>query len=144
VIAKRLLFIPVVLSLAAVGGCTVDKQNAPDLTGPSAMGLAFEITASPDVLFRDGSSQSTIEVTVRDSNGNLVANQSMFIAGQLNLGTLSAATGKTNSSGKVAFLYTSPAPGADTTTTLTVTPVGTNTQNTVGRTVAIRLVRPPA
>lgn len=140
-VAKRILL---VACLAAFGGCTVDKQSAPDLAGPSTLGLAIEIKATPDVVLRDGISTSTIEVTMRDAEGRLVADRTVYFAPQLNLGTLSAQAVKTNSSGKAAVVYTAPPVGNDTTTTITVTPVGDNNQNTVGRTVAIRLVRPPA
>ena len=130
------------MSLATFGGCTLDSQKAPDLAGPSSLALSFDLTASPDVLMRDGVSTSTIEVTARDANGAPVNGVTMYIAGQLNLGTLSASTGTTNSAGKVSFIFTSPGFGNDTTTTLTITPVGSNHQNGLGRTVAIRLLRP--
>jgi hypothetical protein len=141
VVAKRILL---VACLAAFGGCTVDKQTAPDIAGPSGLALSIDIKATPDVVFRDGISTSTIEVTMRDAEGRLLADRTVHFAGQLNLGSLSAASVKTNSSGKASVTYTAPPAGSDTTTTITVTPVGDNSQNTIGRTVAIRLVRPPA
>ena len=137
-VAKRLLL---VACLAAFGGCTVDNQPAPDLAGPSGLGLSMDVTATPDVIVRDGASTSTIEVTMRDAQGRLLANRTVYFAPQLNLGTLSAQSAVTNSSGKATVTFTAPAPGSDATTTITVTPQGTNNQNTVGRTVAIRLVR---
>ena len=140
-VAKRILL---VACLAAFGGCTVDKQTAPDLAGPSALALSMDVKASPDVVYRDGLSTSTIEVTMRDAEGRLLADRTVHFAGQLNLGTLSAAAVKTNSSGKASVTYTAPPAGADTTTTITVMPAGDNSQNTVARTVSIRLVRPPA
>jgi len=141
VVAKRILLIA---CLAAFGGCSVDKQSAPDIAGPSGLGLSIDITATPDVVVRDGVSTATIAVTMRDADGRLLADRTVFFAPQLNLGTLSAQSVKTNSSGVASVLYTAPPAGNDTTTTITVTPVGDNSQNTWGRTVAIRLVRPPA
>jgi hypothetical protein len=141
VVAKRILL---VACLAAFGGCTLDKQTAPDIAGPSSLGLAIDIKATPDVVVRDGVSTSTIEVKVRDAEGRPVADRTVYFGTQINLGSVSAQSAKTNSSGIASVIYTAPPAGNDTTTTITVTPVGDNSQNTVGRTVAIRLVRPPA
>jgi hypothetical protein len=141
VVAKRILL---VACLAAFGGCTVDKQTAPDLAGPSGLGLSIDVTASPDVVYRDGVSTSTIEVTMRDADGRLLVNRTVYFGTQLNLGTVSQPSATTNSAGKASVTYTAPPAGNDATTTITVTPEGTNNQNTVGRTVAIRLVKPPA
>ena len=138
-IAKRLLL---VACLAAFGGCSVDGQPAPQLTGPSGLGLQIDVTASPDVVVRDGVSTSTIEVTMRDAEGRLLANRTVFFGTQLNLGSVSAQSAVTNSAGKASVIYTAPPAGNDITTTITVTPVGDNSQNTWGRTVAIRLVKP--
>ena len=140
-VAKRILLIA---CLAAFGGCTVDKQTTPDLAGPSVLGLSMDVTATPDVVLRDGISTSTIDVTMRDAEGRMLADRTVFFGTQLNLGTVSAQSVKTNSAGKATVIYTAPPVGNDTTTTITVTPVGDNSQNTFARTVAIRLVRPPA
>jgi Bacterial Ig-like domain (group 1) len=141
VVAKRILL---VACLAAFGGCTVDKQTAPDISGPSGLGLSIDVKATPDVVVRDGISTSTIEVLMRDAEGRPVADRTVFFGTQINLGSVSSQSAKTNSSGKATVTYTAPPVGNDTTTTITVTPVGDNSQNTWGRTVAIRLVRPPA
>jgi len=141
VVAKRILL---VACLAAFGGCTVDKQTAPDYTGPSGLALSMDVTASPDVVFRDGVSTSTIEVTMRDADGRLLVDRTVYFGTQLNMGTVSHPSARTNSAGKASVIYTAPPAGNDATTTITVTPESNNNQNTVGRTVAIRLVRPPA
>jgi hypothetical protein len=141
VVVKRILLIA---CLAAFGGCTVDRQSAPDIAGPSELGLSIDVRATPDVVVRDGVSTATIEVTIRDAAGRLLADRTVFFAPQLNLGTVSAQSVKTNSAGKATVTYTAPPAGSDTTTTITVTPVGDNNQSTLARTVAIRLVRPPA
>ena len=137
-IAKRLLL---VLSLAAFGACA-DKQDAPDLSGPSSFARTMTITATPDVLLRDGQSKSRIEVTVVDVNGAPVRDLTVWFAGQANLGTLSAQSRVTDAAGKAFVDYTAPDSGNDVTTTLTVTPANNNHQNSGARTVAIRLVRP--
>lgn len=140
-VAKRILL---VACLAAFGGCTVDKQTAPDYAGPSGLALSMDVTASPDVVYRDGVSTSTIEVTLRDADGRLLVDRAVYFGTQVNLGSVSQPSARTNSAGKASVIYTAPPAGNDITTTITVTPEGTNNQNTVGRTVAIRLVKPPA
>ena len=137
-IAKRLLL---VLSLAAFGACA-DKQDAPDLSGPSSFGRTITVTATPDVLLRDGQSKSRIEVTVVDANGAPVRDLTLWFAGQLNMGTLSAQSRVTDAAGKASVDFTAPDFGNDTTTTLTVTATNNNHQNSEARTVAIRLIRP--
>lgn len=138
-VAKRIVL---VLALAAFGGCTTDKQQAPGLTGPSTFGVELSTTASPDVLVRDGVSTSTIEVTAQTSAGAAIPNLTLFFAGQNGLGTLSAQSATTNAQGKASVVFTAPDFGDSITTTLTITPTGTNHQNTLARTVSIRLVKP--
>jgi len=141
VVAKRILL---VACLAAFGGCSLDKQSDPGLAGPSGLALSVDIKATPDVILRDGLSTSTIEVKVRDAAGRPVTDRTVYFGTQINLGSVSSQSAKTNSAGIATVIYTAPPVGNDTTTTITVTPVGDNSQNTVGRTVAIRLIRPPA
>ena len=132
-------FLAVALTVVAMTACTVDKQNAPGLTGPSGLGLSLDVTASPDVLIRDGVSTSVIEVTARDGNGQLLSNLSLQVVASTNLGVLSAGSIKTNASGKATTVYTAPGNGGLTTATITVTPTGSNYQNAVPRTITIRL-----
>lgn len=142
---KRLLL--VVTCLVAFGACSLDKQTAPDLTGPSGLGLSIVLRATPDVLFRDGVSQSTIEVTATDENGQPVNNLGLFFAATPNLGTLSVASSATNAQGRATVTFTAPGDGADAMATVTVTPVGganNKFQNSLPRTVTVRLVRLPA
>ena len=137
-IAKRLLL---VLSLAAFGACA-DKQDAPDLSGPSSFGRTVTVTATPDVLLRNGQSQSRIDVTVIDANGAPARDLTVFFGTQVTLGTVSAQSATTDATGKASVTFTAPDFGPDITTTLTVTPANNNHQNSEARTVAIRLVRP--
>ena len=104
--AKRILI--AAATVLAVSACTLDKQNAPDMTGPSGLGLALDVTASPDVLTRDGVAQSTISITATDGLGNRVPNLTLQVIASPNLGTIQTGTLKTNSSG-VASLKTTPA-----------------------------------
>jgi hypothetical protein len=140
VFAKRILI--AAATVLAVSACTLDKQNAPDMTGPSGLGLSLDITASPDALMRDGVAQSTISITATDAQGRRVPGLGLQVVASPNLGTLDAGSLKTNSSGVASTLYTAPGWGGTTTATITVTAVGSNYQNTTPRTITIRLFQP--
>jgi hypothetical protein len=140
VFAKRILI--AAATVLAVSACTLDKQNAPDMTGPSGLGLSLDITASPDVLMRDGVAQSTISITATDGQGQRVPNLALQVVASPNLGTLQAGSLKTNTSGVASTIYTAPGFGGTTTATIMVTPVGSNYQNTVPRSIFIRLFQP--
>jgi hypothetical protein len=58
------------MGLLLVGsGCGLEKQQEPDLSGPSDTGVSAELTAAPDVLNADGVSQSVIRLVLRDAKG---------------------------------------------------------------------------
>ena len=64
-----------VLLTAALGaGCTMTNIEPPPLAGPSEMSLSLAITANPDVLSLDGSSQTLVTIEARDANGQLAPN----------------------------------------------------------------------
>jgi PKD repeat protein len=146
---KRLM---VFLGLAAISACSLDKQAAPALTGPSELGLTVVVSASPDQLPEDGLSTSTITVMAKDANSAPVSGLSL--EGQLLVagaptdvkGTLSSPLISTDSAGKATVTFTAPIQAAtDTgTTNLTVrfTPVGTNFANDAGHDVTIALSLP--
>ena len=138
--AKRILI--AVATALAVSACTVDNTVVPDIAGPSGLGLALDITASPDVLIRDGVAQSTISITATDGQGRRIPDLALQVVASPNLGTLQANSLRTNSSGVASTLYTAPGFGGTTTATITVTPTGTNYQNTTPRTITIRLFQP--
>src|SRR5215204_4779785 len=56
--ASLLGWLPVAAAVA-LSGCTVKKTEAPEVTGPSELGLSLELRVSPDLLVADGASQST-------------------------------------------------------------------------------------
>jgi len=58
-----------ILPLVAAAACTTSKTEAPAIAGPSELGMSLAIAANPDVLTKDGSSQSTIVINVRNSEG---------------------------------------------------------------------------
>src|SRR5437763_13930120 len=114
-------------ALAALTGaimlaaCTVHKQETPALTGPSELSTAVVVTVSPDVLTQDGSSQSLIQITARDANGQPLRNAAMRVeiradGAVTDFGRLSAKNVVTDASGRAAVTYTAPAavPGVTT------------------------------
>ena len=138
--AKRILI--AAATVLAVSACTTDKQNVPDLTGPSGLGLSLDITASPDALTRDGVGQSTIAITATDAQGRRIPDLNLQVVASLNLGTIQNPTVRTNSSGVASTVYTAPGFGGTITAIITVTPFGSNYQNTTPRTITIRLFQP--
>ena len=90
---------------AIAAGCTMKKQEAPPLTGPSELGTSISVTVTPDILAQDGSSQSLVTITARDSNGlplkNLSFRTEIQVAGvPLDFGSLSARNLVTDSNGR--------------------------------------------
>ncbi len=141
--------------------CTMKKSDAPPLTGPSELSLSLSLMANPDVIAQDNSSQSQIVIQARDQSGQpvknlplrfdvsvtsrLAADVTFFIVSQ---GRLSAQTAVTGSDGRAFVSYTAPPQWGSTVdlgllATVMVTPMGTDANNGVPRSVAIRLV-PPA
>jgi PKD repeat protein len=143
----------VAIAVAAGAGCTVKKQEAPDIAGPSELGTALALYASPDTLRQDGSSQSTITVQALNSQGAAVK-QPMDIrldvavdGTVVDFGQLSSKNLRTGSDGKATATYTAPRAPADSVDTQTVvqilaTPVGTDYASALARSVSIRLVPP--
>lgn len=152
-VTRRLI---VLAAVFAIAGCTLDKQQAPPLAGPSTFALSLQISASPDILSQDGHSQSAIDIVARDANSQPVRGLTLkvdtAVGGSIvDFGSLSARTVSTNGDGRANLVYQAPAPPPltapdSTVVTLLVTPVGTNFDNTTsfGHTVSINLVRPGA
>jgi hypothetical protein len=153
--------------MVAVAGCTLDDQKAPPLAGPSGLGLALTVSASPDILPQDGSSQSVIQVTATDDANQPVVGLSLKTevrfelqvltaqgcpGGTIDLGVipgsptltqclgLSGTTITTGGDGKASAVYSSPGfLGADVIATVAVTPVGSDFGSSQPRTVQIKL-----
>jgi PKD repeat protein len=132
-----------------VGGCTLKKQDAPSLTGPSELGTSVRLAASPDVLNQDGASQSTVTIQTLDNNGQPLRNVSLraeiLVNGTLvDFGSLSARNVTTDANGHAVVVYTAPASGSNvdtlTVVQILVTPAGTDFGNATARSVNIRLV----
>lgn len=135
-----------------VAGCSLGTPSTPSLTGPSVLGTSLVVTASPDLMARDGATQSVITVTVRDANAqpvrNLALRMDVRIGGALgDLGTLSSRNISTGSDGRASVIYTAPPPAAfgatnEATIQVMATPVGTDAANTNSSGVSIRLTSP--
>ena len=124
-----------------VTGCSLENGEAPAVIGPSEFGLSVTLTASPDQLPRDGTSQSIVTVTVRDEASRPVAGRRLIASATA--GSLSESDVVTGSEGRATFSFTAPAPGTiGDAALLSVVPVGDNGGNSVPRTLAINFIGP--
>ncbi len=115
---------------ATVGGVN-GKKTVNFVAGP-VTGVA--VTASPANLTADGTSTSTIQATVIDTNGNTVSGETIRFTAVS--GTLSALTAITNTNGVATVTYTAPnAVPVGNTDTITAR----SSNNTIG-TAAITLI----
>ena len=130
----------VVLAASALAGCSLDKQEMPALSGPSEFALSFSMTATPDSIPRDGSSQSVVTITTRDVAGRPVVGQQITLSLGSNAPTgvtLSQSQVVTGSTGQATFIVTAPASGSTGNILITATPVGTNGGNDTPHTLQI-------
>src|SRR5689334_23030100 len=74
----------IVAAAALLGACSLDKQQMPPLSGPSELALSLSMTATPDQLPRDGSSQSVVTITARGPQGQPLANQHVTVSLDVN------------------------------------------------------------
>src|SRR5215831_13982565 len=149
---RRLLMIAAVIGL---GGCTLDKQSAPPLAGPSELALSISLSVTPDIITQDGHSQSAIDILARDANSQPVRGLSLRLdlvdsnGAVIDFGTLSTRTVSTNGDGRAVATYTAPPPftatGPDSVVIgLSATPVNSNYANAHKTLIALKLVRPGA
>jgi PKD repeat protein len=149
VVTRRLIALLAVLTGA---GCSLDKQAAPPLTGPSELGLSLGVTATPDVITQDGQSTATITIKALNEIGLPKAGvgfrAATYVGGTaVDFGVLSAKVGQTGSNGEATLTYRSPAAPppsvtADTLVVVAVTPIGDDYSTALARQVQIRLARP--
>jgi PKD repeat protein len=129
-----------VLASIVSGACSLDKQDMPALSGPSELGLSLTMTASPDQLPRDGSSQSVVTLTARDAQGRPLAGQRVTLGASG--GTLSQDTVVTGSDGHTTFAVTAPQQNvvvSGNQIVVSALPVGQNSDNAVPRRISILL-----
>jgi len=146
----------VAIAVTAGAGCTVDKQDAPEMSGPSELGLSVALYANPETLRQDGASQAQITIQARDGSGQPMRDVPIRLDIAVNgtvadFGELSAKNLVTGGDGRASATYTAPLPPADPVDTQTVvqilaTPggkfVNSDAANAVARSVSIRLVPP--
>jgi chitodextrinase len=136
--------------------CTMEKQEAPSLSGPSEFGKSINVTVTPDIITQDGASQSVVTVTARGPNGEPLANVSLRAEIRVggvaaDFGRLSAQSLVTDSNGRATVVYTAPASPAgqmvfeeaSRTVAISVTPVGTDFLNSTAQIATLRLLPPP-
>jgi hypothetical protein len=132
--------------------CGLEPTSPPPVTGPSELGLALRVTASPDILPRDGVSTARVLVEARDARSAPVTRLSLwaetvFRGAIADVGRLSSKTAATDASGRAYLTYTAP-PGADAgnsdegndVVTIRITPIGDDYAGAAARVVHIRLV----
>ncbi len=136
--------------IAATGtSCRLGTPEEPALTGPSTTGLSLALSASPDLLQRDGRAVSIVTISSYGPTGQLMPNVGVHLDIRVDgftggLGTLSQRDVNTGTSGKATVTYTSPLPAplgqADSATVqLVVTPVGSDHANANSSALEIRL-----
>lgn len=130
------------LAVLAVSACSVSKQEAPSLAGPSGFALSLTVSAAPQVLPRDGSSMATIHMVVREANGDPKSKQRLRVlatAGSLNVSEV-----ETDANGNASVLFVAPSMNEPVSfVTVDVIPlVAGDIANTNPRSVRIGLLGP--
>ena len=125
-----------------LGGCTLQNQSAPPLAGPSGFGLSITVAASPDIVPKDGSSQSIIRLHLQDGVTNEPIAQKRVVV-TATAGTLSVGEVVTDAGGNASLTFTAPSLNTPVSTaSVTAVPVGGNIDNARGQLVTIALLGP--
>lgn len=132
------MFKAALAAVALTAGCTIQETPNPPITGPSEFGLSLSLAAVPDLLTRDGASQSVIVVNAVDATGaparSVQLRLDMVVGGvEQDFGSLSTKTLFTNAEGRATATYTAPpslASAVSNFVTIKVSPVGSNQQST--------------
>ena len=122
-------------SLAA---CTVDRQEAPALAGPSTFGQSVTLSASPDRIAHNGTAQSVITLTMRDDAGQPLTGKRVSVS--TSAGFSSHVDVVTGADGRATFIITAPplaTPAEDI--RVSATPFGTDAFNANTFSLAIAL-----
>ena len=129
------------IAAVAISACGLDKQTQPSLIGPADGGQSIQMTAVPDQLPRDGSSQAVVTVIARDPSNRPIVGQRLILSLGSNApsgAVLSATEVTTNSQGTATFSVGAPTSGSMGNSILVIaTPVGTNADNTNTRVMSI-------
>lgn len=138
----RVQWIAVVVGALLTSACGLENQAQPSLIGPADLGLSITMTASPDQLPRDGSSQSVITLSARNPQNQPIVGErlSLSLSGAPSGAAISQSEVTTNSQGTATFTVTAPSQGSTGNSIVVVaTPVGTNADNAVARVLSIRV-----
>jgi chitodextrinase len=140
----------VALAAVVLGSCTVKKTEAPELAGPSELGLSLRTTVTPDILDQDGLSQAVLEMVTRGPDGRPLASVPLRVEIRVDgfivdFGRLSSRTPVTGSDGVARITYTAPPAPPEpvddyTLVTLVVNPVSGDYRGDIERYVELRLV----
>src|SRR5438552_379830 len=136
----RAQWIAVAVAALLTSACSLDKQQMPALSGPSGLALSIAMSATPDSLPRDGSSQSVVTLTAIDFSGGPVAGLHLSLSFATNppagavLSTNEVVTGST---GKATFTVTAPISGSLGDIAINAVPVGNDANNARVRTITI-------
>ena len=136
----RVQWIAVVVGALLTSACGLENQAQPSLIGPADLGLSITMTASPDQLPRDGSSQSVITLSARNPQNQPIAGErlSLSLSGAPTGAAISQSEVTTNSQGTATFTVTAPSQGSTGNSIVVVaTPVGTNADNARARVLSI-------
>jgi len=141
-IVRRGAWAVVGVAAIATSACSLDKQTQPSLIGPSGLGKQVLVTASPDQLPRDSTSQSVITVEVRDASGKGVPGTIVRVGATSGaLVTQNQVT--TGGDGKATFGVVAPSQTTiipNNTIVVTATPVGGDFDSSVTGSTKIALL----
>jgi hypothetical protein len=132
-----------------LGGCSIDKQSAPALAGPSGFGLSFTMAASPTSLPRDGHTETTITIVARDASGAPKPNVPLLVEVSPSVPVV-ALDRETRTDGSARFVVTAPTTDVvapiDNNVVLWVVPqgeaIGNDYQNARFQSVRVNLLGP--
>ena len=134
------LVVPVVVALVTSvwAGCSVEDPGIPALTSPSGFGAAVTLSAFPDRLPRNGSAQSVVIVTVRDSTNTPAQGQRLTVTASV--GTLSQDEIVTDVEGRASFAFVAPAATAVANEAqIQVAPISDGNERSLPRVLTIQL-----
>lgn len=138
----RLRGLAALVAAVVLAGCMMENQTAPPLSGPSGQAKLLTLSPREDILQRDGSSQTVVDVEYVDTSTNQpIANVRLILSATS--GTLSVPEVRTDAAGRASFVYVAPSVNTPVTSaTISATPVGNNVDNTVSQGVRIGLIGP--
>jgi hypothetical protein len=116
-----------VITAAATGGVTGSPTQTETVNAAGVSASTSTVNSSPASVIADGSTTSTITVTLLDANSNPVTGKTVTLAQGAGNSTISAASGPSNSNGVVTFTVTDAKAQAvtytatDSTDTVTIT-----------------------